>query len=377
MSFFDRISYNNIESVYLTISGQQDLLLQDSEKPKMIKAFTNRSSFYVKRKGCLIMAKILVAGQIPEIGLQLLRGHEVEMYDKEGLISTEELVKRVKDKDALLSLLSTKVPKEVVDAAPNLKIIANYGAGYDNIDYKYAVEKDIAVTNTPKVSTEATAELTFAILLAAARRIPEGDTLCRTVGFNGWAPLFFLGREVYGKTIGIIGLGEIGKAVAKRAKAFGMNIVYTGPSRKYEAEQELEATYVTLEELLQTADFITINCAYNPKLHHMIDEEQFRMMKQTAYIINAARGPIMNEEALAHALETKEIEGAALDVFEFEPKITEKLKGLTNVVLTPHIGNATIETRDAMAEMAVRNILAVLEGNEPLTPVYKKELIMK
>ncbi|MGF9964967.1 2-hydroxyacid dehydrogenase family protein [Bacillus rhizoplanae] len=323
------------------------------------------------------MAKILVAGQIPEIGLQLLRGHEVEMYDKEELISTEELVKRVQDKDALLSLLSTKVTEEVIDAASHLKIIANYGAGYDNIDYKYAVEKDIAVTNTPKVSTEATAELTFAILLAAARRIPEGDTLCRTVGFNGWAPLFFLGREVYGKTIGIIGLGEIGKAVAKRAKAFGMNIVYTGPSRKYEAEQELEATYVTLEELLQTADFITINCAYNPKLHHMIDEEQFKMMKKTAYIINAARGPIMNEEALAHALETKEIEGAALDVFEFEPKITEKLKGLQNVVLTPHIGNATIETRDAMAEMAVRNILAVLEGNEPLTPVYKKELILK
>ncbi|MCM3734710.1 NAD(P)-binding domain-containing protein [Bacillus cytotoxicus] len=323
------------------------------------------------------MAKILIAGQIPKIGLQLLRGHEVEMYDKEELIGTEELVARVQDKDALLSLLSTKVTEEVIAAAPHLKIIANYGAGYDNINYKYAAEKDIAVTNTPKVSTEATAELTFAILLAAARRIPEGDTLCRTVGFNGWALLFFLGREVYGKTIGIIGLGEIGKAVAKRAKAFGMNIVYTGPSRKYEAEQELEATYVTLEELLQTADFITINCAYNPKLHHMIDEEQFRMMKKTAYMINAARGPIMNEEALAHALETKEIEGAALDVFEFEPKITEKLKELTNVVLTPHIGNATIETRDAMAEMAVRNILEVLEGNEPLTPVYKKELVTK
>ncbi|MFI8705644.1 NAD(P)-dependent oxidoreductase [Bacillus sp. NPDC077411] len=323
------------------------------------------------------MAKILIAGKIPEIGLQLLRDHEVEMYDKEELIDTEELVARVKDKDVLLSLLSTKVPKEVIDAAPYLKIIANYGAGYDNIDYKYAVEKDIAVTNTPKVSTEATAELTFAILLAAARRIPEGDTLCRTVGFNGWAPLFFLGREVYGKTIGIIGLGEIGKAVAKRANAFGMNIVYTGPSRKYRAEQELGATYVTLEELLQTADFVTINCAYNPKLHHMIDEEQFRLMKKTAYIINAARGPIMNEEALAFALETKEIEGAALDVFEFEPKITERLKELTNVVLTPHIGNATIETRDAMAEMAVRNILAVLEGNEPLTPVYKKELVTK
>ncbi|PEE44526.1 2-hydroxyacid dehydrogenase family protein [Bacillus pseudomycoides] len=323
------------------------------------------------------MAKILVAGNIPEIGLQLLQNHEIEMYDKEELISTEELAKRVKDKDALLSLLSTKVTKEVIDAAPDLKIIANYGAGYDNIAYKYAAEKGVVVTNTPKVSTEATAELTFAILLAAARRIPEGDTLCRTVGFNGWAPLFFLGREVYGKTIGIIGLGEIGKAVAKRAKAFGMNVIYTGPNRKYETESELEATYVTLEELLQTADFITINCAYNPSLHHMINEEQFKMMKKTAYIINAARGPIMNELALAHALETNEIEGAALDVFEFEPKITERLKGLKNVVLTPHVGNATFETRDAMAEMAVRNILAVLEGEESLTPVNQKEFVTK
>ncbi|HEK9100374.1 2-hydroxyacid dehydrogenase family protein [Bacillus pfraonensis] len=323
------------------------------------------------------MAKILVAGKIPEIGLRLLQNYDVEMYDKEELIRAEELVKRVKDKDALLSLLSTKVTKEVIDAAPDLKIIANYGAGYDNIDYTYAAEKGIAVTNTPKVSTEATAELTFALLLAAARRIPEGDTVCRTVGFNGWAPLFFLGREVYGKTIGVIGLGEIGKAVAKRAKAFGMNIIYTGPNRKLEVENELEATYVTLEELLHTADFITINCAYNPSLHHMIDEEQFKMMKKTAYIINAARGPIMNELALAHALETNEIEGAALDVFEFEPKITERLKGLKNVVLTPHVGNATFETRDAMAEMAVRNILAVLEGEEALTPVNQKELVTK
>ena len=266
------------------------------------------------------MAKILVAGKIPAIGLELLKDHDVEMYDKEELISLDELTERVKDKDALLSLLSTKVTKEVIDAAPNLKIVANYGAGYDNIDYSYA-EKGIAVTNTPKVSTEATAELTFALLLAAARRIPEGDTLCRTTGFNGWAPLFFLGREVHGKTIGIIGLGEIGKAVAKRAKAFGMNVLYTGPNRKPEAESELEATYVTLEELLQTADFITINCAYNPKLHHMIDEEQFKMMKKTAYIINASRGPIMHEAALAHALKQMKLKGQLLTCLNLSRKL--------------------------------------------------------
>jgi D-3-phosphoglycerate dehydrogenase len=317
------------------------------------------------------MAKILVAGNIPDIGLKLLEQHEVEVYEGENLISEQELQQRLQDKDALLSLLSTKVTKETIDCAPNLKIIANYGAGFDNIDHKYAAEKGIPVTNTPEVSTEATAELTFAILLAAARRIPEGDELCRTTGFKGWAPLFFLGREVYGKTIGIIGLGEIGKAVAKRAKAFGMNILYTGPNRKPEAEKELDVAYVTLEELLRQSDFITINCAYHASLHHMISTPQFNMMKKTSYLINAARGPIVDEQALVSALKNGTIEGAALDVFEFEPKITEELKSLRNVVLTPHIGNATIETRDAMAEIAVRNILSVLKGQEPLTPVNK------
>jgi D-3-phosphoglycerate dehydrogenase len=320
------------------------------------------------------MAKIFVAGKIPESGLQLLKGHEVEMYRGEELISKAELQERIKDKDALLSLLSTKVTKDVIDAAPNLKIIANYGAGFDNIDFAYAAEKGIAVTNTPHVSTEATAELTFAILLAAARRIPEGDQLCRTVGFNGWAPLFFLGREVYGKTLGIIGLGAIGQAVARRAQAFGMNIIYSGPNRKaIDIEEELGAVYVTMEELLKTSDFVSINCAYNPSLRHMIGLEQLKSMKPTAYLINAARGPIVEEQALVTALKEGYIEGAALDVFEFEPKIGDELKSLKNVVLTPHIGNATIETRAAMAEVAANNIIAVLEGKEPLTPVNRKK----
>ncbi|UOY93248.1 NAD(P)-binding domain-containing protein [Ectobacillus sp. JY-23] len=316
------------------------------------------------------MGKIFVAGNIPKIGLEMLRDHEVEIYDGEGLIGEVELRERLQGKDALLSLLSTKVTKETIDSA-DLKIIANYGAGFDNIDYTYAIEKGIAVTNTPDVSTEATAELTMAILLAAARRIPEGDVLCRTKGFDGWAPLFFLGREVYGKTIGIIGLGAIGQAVAKRAKAFGMEIVYTGPSRKLETEQQYSASYVALEDLLKQSDFVTINCAYHPTLHHMIAEPQLALMKSTAYLINAARGPIVDEVALVAALKNKVIEGAALDVFEFEPRITEELKTLPNVVLTPHIGNATIETRNAMAEVAVRNILSVLAGEEPLTPVKK------
>ncbi|MDJ1153524.1 2-hydroxyacid dehydrogenase family protein [Macrococcus caseolyticus] len=310
--------------------------------------------------------RVLVAGEIPEKGLSFLKEHfEVDLFEGEQLITKEELVDRIKDKDALVSLLSTNVDKAVIDAAPNLQIIANYGAGFNNIEYEYAREKGIDVTNTPKASTNATADLTMALLLASARRVVEGDTLCRTTGFNGWAPLFFRGREVSGKTLGIIGLGEIGQAVARRAKGFDMNILYTGPNRHEEREKGLEATYVSLEELLKQSDFITINAAYNPSMKHMIDKEQLEMMKPTAYLINASRGPVVHEAALADALENKVIEGAALDVFEFEPEINDKLKTLDNVVITPHIGNATFEARDMMADIVTQNVYKKLNGDTP------------
>ncbi len=310
--------------------------------------------------------RVLVAGEIPEKGLSFLKEHfEVDLFEGEQLITKEELVDRIKDKDALVSLLSTNVDKAVIDAAPNLQIIANYGAGFNNIEYEYAREKGIDVTNTPKASTNATADLTMALLLASARRVVEGDTLCRTTGFNGWAPLFFRGREVSGKTLGIIGLGEIGQAVARRAKGFDMNILYTGPNRHEEREKGLEATYVSLEELLKQADFITINAAYNPSMEHMIDKEQLEIMKPTAYLINASRGPVVHEAALADALENKVIEGAALDVFEFEPEINDKLKTLDNVVITPHIGNATFEARDMMADIVTQNVYKKLNGDTP------------
>ncbi|WP_144781560.1 2-hydroxyacid dehydrogenase family protein [Macrococcoides caseolyticum] len=310
--------------------------------------------------------RVLVAGEIPEKGLSFLKEHfEVDLFEGEQLITKEELIDRIKDKDALVSLLSTNVDKAVIDAAPNLQIIANYGAGFNNIEYKYAREKGIDVTNTPKASTNATADLTMALLLASARRVVEGDTLCRTTGFNGWAPLFFRGREVSGKTLGIIGLGEIGQAVARRAKGFDMNILYTGPNRHEEREKGLEATYVSLEELLKQADFITINAAYNPSMEHMIDKEQLEIMKPTAYLINVSRGPVVHEAALADALENKVIEGAALDVFEFEPEINDKLKTLDNVVITPHIGNATFEARDMMADIVTQNVYKKLNGDTP------------
>lgn len=312
------------------------------------------------------MKKIFVAGPIPEVGLNLLKEHfEVEMYEGKGIISQDELKKGVKDAFGLVSLLSTNVDKEVIDSGEQLAFIANYGAGFNNVDIDYAKSKGIEVSNTPKASTNATAELTMGILLAVARRIPEGDQLMRHEGFDGWAPLFFRGREVSGKTIGIIGLGEIGSAVARRAKGFDMNILYTGPHRKEDKEQALDASYVDLETLLKESDFITINAAYNTSMEHMIDAEQLKLMKSTAYLVNASRGPIVHEKALLEALQNKTIEGAALDVYEFEPEITEGLKSLDNVVITPHIGNATFEARDMMAEIVANNLIKKAQGETP------------
>ncbi|KXA47179.1 MULTISPECIES: 2-hydroxyacid dehydrogenase family protein [Staphylococcus] len=312
------------------------------------------------------MAKVYIAGPIPQVGLDILEKNniEVDMYDGPGVVDQETLKNGVKDADALISILSTNVDKDIIAAGENLKVIANYGAGFNNVDIEYAESKGIYVTNTPGVSTRSTAELTFALVLAVARRIAEGDQLSRTKGFDGWAPLFFRGREVSGKTIGIFGLGNIGYAVAKRAKAFDMDILYTGPHRKEDKEKELGAKYVDFDTLLKESDFITINAAYKPELHHLFDTEQFKQMKPTAYLVNAARGPIVNEQALADALKDKVIEGAALDVYEFEPKITEDLKSLDNVVITPHIGNATFEARDDMAEIVANNTVDVLKDNK-------------
>ncbi|MBF0738073.1 MULTISPECIES: 2-hydroxyacid dehydrogenase family protein [Staphylococcus] len=318
------------------------------------------------------MTKVFIAGAIPEAGLNLLKAQfDVEMYEGEGLIDQQTLKEGVKDADALISLLSTNVDKSIIDAGSKLQIIANYGAGFNNVDVDYARQLNIDVTNTPKASTNSTAELTFALVLATARRIAEGDRLCRTTGFDGWAPLFFRGREVSGKTIGIIGLGEIGSAVARRAKAFDMDVLYTGPNQKPDKEKEIGAKYVDLDTLLANADFVTINAAYSPQLHHMIDTPQFKQMKSTSYLINAARGPIVNEQALVDALKAKDIEGAALDVFEFEPKINDELKTLDNVVITPHIGNATFESRDMMSKIVANDTILKLTGEQPQYIVNK------
>ncbi|MBF2545350.1 NAD(P)-dependent oxidoreductase [Listeria seeligeri] len=311
-------------------------------------------------------ASVLVTGKLLPETMKALEKWQVETIIGEEL-TEENLIKKAAKVDAIICPLSTQITAKVLESAENLKIVANIGAGFDNIDVKKAKELGIAVTNTPDVSTEATAELTLGLILAVARRITEGDRLCRETPeeFKGWAPTFFLGTELTGKTLGIIGLGRIGQAVAKRAVAFGMEIIYSGHNQK-----DWDAEFVSQEELLKRSDVVTIHAAYNPDLKHLINEETLRMMKPSAFLINAARGPVVEEAALVKALKNEEIAGAALDVFEFEPKIGEELRGLDNVVLTPHIGNATVETRSEMGRMAISNVEAVLAGKAPIHSVY-------
>lgn len=323
--------------------------------------------------------KVFISGKVPKVAYNLLsEKFEVSMYDDFRLLSKEEIIQGLKGKDALLCLLSDSIDAEVIESNPNLKIIANYGAGFNNIDIVAAGLHGIPVTNTPDVSTDATADLTIGLMIAIARRIVEGDKETRAGRFKGWAPLYHLGVEVTGKTLGVIGMGNIGQAVVRRAKAFDMNIIYTSRTRLPEQkEKELGITYMPFEEVLKRADFVSLNLSYNPATYHMIGAKELELMKPTAYLINVARGPLVDEKALLEALKRKVIAGAALDVYEHEPQITEGLEKLDHVILTPHIGNATVETRDAMAEIAARNIIAVLNGEDPLTCVNQNYLTSK
>ncbi|ECB9721698.1 hydroxyacid dehydrogenase [Listeria monocytogenes] len=316
-------------------------------------------------------ASVFVAGKLLPETMEALSKWDVKAFSGEENITEAELIKNVTEVDAIICPLSSPISAKVLESAKNLKIVANIGAGFDNINVKKAQELGIAVTNTPDVSTEATAELTLGLILDVARRISEGDRLCRETPeqFKGWAPTFFLGTELSGKTLGIIGLGRIGQAVAKRAAAFGMKIIYSGHQPK-EAAKEWNAEFVSQEELLKRSDVVTIHAAYSPALKHLLNETTLKTMKSSAFLINAARGPVVEEVALIKALEAGVIAGAALDVFEFEPKIGEDLAKLDNVVLTPHIGNATVETRTAMGKIAIANVEAVLTGKAPLHSVY-------
>ncbi|BDR56015.1 putative 2-hydroxyacid dehydrogenase [Xylocopilactobacillus apis] len=315
--------------------------------------------------------KVYITDPIPKVAREKLEENHLEVttFDGNGkLIIEKELIQAVENTDFLITSLSTKVSPNVIDHAKDLKLIANFGAGFNNIDTVYARKKGILVTNTPLVSTNSVAEVTLALMLSISHRIVEGDTLMRNNGFSGWQPLFFLGHELAGKTLGIVGLGHIGKAVANLAQNFSMNVKYWQP-RRLNSEQEsiLNVEYRDFEDLIKNADLITIHAPANKDNFHQFNTDIFNKMKESSFIINAARGPIIDEKALVSALKEKQIAGAALDVYENEPNVEPELKKMKNVILTPHIGNATVEARNAMAEIVVDNIMKVIRGEEVTT----------
>lgn len=308
-----------------------------------------------------MMSKVFIAGKIPKKAVALLKAANltVDMYTDDKLISAETLKESIIDSDFLITPLSTQVNRDILDHAPKLKLIANFGAGTNNIDTNYAKKLGISVTNTPIVSTVSTAESTVGLIIGLMHRIAEGDHLMRTTGFNGWAPLFFLGHELQGKTLGIIGLGQIGQAVAKRMHAFDMPILYTQRHRlPISREVELGAKFVSQTELLANSDVVSLHLPLNEHTKYLLGAAEFKQMKSTAVLINAARGPIIDESALTEALKQHIIAGAALDVYEHEPEVSKELKQMKNVLLTPHLGNATIEARDAMAVIVAENVIA-------------------
>lgn len=318
------------------------------------------------------MSKIFVTRQIPEIGINLLKekGHEVSI-GPEGKISKGELLEGVKEVDAILSVLTEKIDGEIMDAAgEQLKIIANYAVGYNNINIAEAKKRNIIVTNTPGVLTDTVADHAVAMIFAIARRIVEADKYTRAGKYKVWGPKLFLGAEITGKTLGIIGFGRIGSAVALRmAKGFDMKIIYYDVHRNEKLEKKYGFIYREIDDLLEKADFISLHTALTEETKHLINADRLKLMKQNACLVNTSRGPIVDEMALIKALKEKKIAGAALDVFEEEPELMPGLIDLDNIILTPHIASGTKGTRDKMAEIAANNIIAVLDGKKALNPV--------
>ena len=320
------------------------------------------------------MPKIFITRKIPESGIDLLRkeGFDVEVSDFDGILSREKLLEKVKGADAILSLLTDKIDGEVMNAAgAQLKVIANYAAGYDNLNLEDAKKRSITLTNTPEVLSETVAEHTFALMLAIAHRIVEADKFFRDGKYVGWAPLLLLGQDVAHKMLGVVGLGRIGSLVAKHAhKGFEMKVLYYDIKRNENFEKEFNAEFrANVEDVLKEADFISLHVPLLPSTKHLINEERLKLMKKSAYLINTSRGPVVDENALVAALKEGWIRGAALDVYENEPKSASGLTDLPNVILTPHIASATEGTRSQMSILAAKNIIAVLKGEEPLTPI--------
>lgn len=311
------------------------------------------------------MAKVVVTGKIPAGGLARLKAeHDVTAWESDEAISRAELLSMVAGADAIVSLLTEKIDDELLDAAgPQLQSVSNVAVGYNNIDVPACEKRGVLVTNTPGVLTEATADIAMSLILMATRRLGEGERVIRAQEPWQWGMFYMLGMGLQGRQLGIVGMGQIGIATARRAKAFGMNIAYT---RRTPLEdhvvKELDAKFMTMDELIESSDVLSLHCPYSPATHHLMSENQFARMKNTAFLINTARGPIVNEQALVDALKAGEIAGAGLDVFENEPAVNPGLLELDNAVLIPHLGSATVETRAAMADIAATNALAILSG---------------
>ena len=307
--------------------------------------------------------KVLLTRRIPSSALATLESAcDVDRNDGDQL-SPAQLMVRIADKEGVVCLFTDAMTAGVMDAAPRLKVIANVAVGYNNVDVPAATARGIVVTNTPDVLTEATADLTWALIMDITRRVSEGDRLIRRGGWKRWAFDFMLGNGLNGKTLGIIGFGRIGRAVAARAVPFGLRVIHSAvqPSQGSGA--------IPVDRLLATADIVSLHCPLTPQTRHLINQASLARMKRSAYLINTSRGPVVDEAALAWALKNRIISGAALDVYEEEPAVHPDLLTLENVVLSPHLGSATTETRTAMADLAVRNVIAVLTGQSPLTPV--------
>ena len=323
------------------------------------------------------MTKIFITRKIPDIGVNLLKdkGYIVDVYPKDKIMSQGELIRTLKkgSYDGVISLLTDKIDGKVFDAVPSVKVYANHATGFDNIDIVEAKKRGIAVANAPAPQTsESVAEHALALALALAARIVEADEFMRKGKYKGWDPMLFIGMDVLGKTLGIVGVGRIGGKVAHYAAGLGMKIIYTDVTRNEQIEKESGAVYFnSIEELLPKADIVSLHVPLLDSTHHLINEARLKMMKPTAFLVNTSRGPVVDEIALTKALKEKTIAGAALDVFEFEPKITPGLAKLPNVILTPHIASASLETRDEMAEIAANNIIDFFEGKTPRNSVIK------
>jgi glyoxylate reductase len=311
--------------------------------------------------------RIFLTRLLPDRVMRELKNRFQLRYNRHDRpLSKKEIIEGARTADALISMLSDAIDRKVIYPAHNLKMIANYAVGYNNIDIHTATERNIAVTNTPGVLTETTADLTFGLLLAAARRIPEAERMLRSGKWTGWAPTQLLGTDLYGKTLGIIGMGRIGQAVARRAIGFSMRTLYHSRHRLSPlVEKRLKATFFPLSRLLRDSDFLSLHLPLTDHSRHLIDEKALDSMKPTAFLINTSRGAIVDEAALIRALAEKKIAGAGLDVFEREPHLSRRLAGLKNVVLLPHVGSASTETRARMGMMVVENLSAVFSGKRP------------